>query len=72
MQSDDVNVQWGKDCPRTCNCKNTDFIDLPIVKWMNNGIKPEQETHNSNIQNEVPNVLQQLITIKKLCTVFKR
>ncbi|XP_060859925.1 leucine-rich repeat-containing protein 15-like isoform X3 [Metopolophium dirhodum] len=53
VQSSDINLEWGKDCPRACNCKNTDFIDLPIVKWMYNGLQTELEPHTSNTQNEV-------------------
>jgi len=53
VQSADVNIQWGNNCPKTCSCKNTDFTDLPIVKWMYNEIKSEQEPHSFNTQNEV-------------------
>lgn len=53
VQSSDINLEWGKDCPRACNCKNTDFIDLPLVKWMYNGLQTELEPNTSNTQNEV-------------------
>lgn len=53
VQSIDINIQWGKDCPRVCTCKNTEFTDLPIVKWMYNGIKSELEPHILNKYNEV-------------------
>lgn len=38
-----------------CTCKNTDFADLPMVKWMNDGVQYKLETpiSNSNSQNEV-------------------
>lgn len=49
----DENTQWGQDCPRACTCKNTAFTDLPIVKWMNNGINSEPEPQTFYTQNEV-------------------
>lgn len=53
VQSVEVNTQWGQDCPRACTCRNTDFTDLPIVKWMNNEIDSEIEQQTFNTQNEV-------------------
>uniref|UniRef100_A0A2H8TVE2 Insulin-like growth factor-binding protein complex acid labile subunit n=1 Tax=Melanaphis sacchari TaxID=742174 RepID=A0A2H8TVE2_9HEMI len=53
VQSSDKNLEWGKECPRACTCKNTDFIDLPIMKWMYNGQQTELEPHTTNMQNEV-------------------
>ncbi|KAF0758170.1 leucine-rich repeat-containing protein 70-like isoform X1 [Aphis craccivora] len=53
VKSSDINLEWGKDCPRACTCKNTKFIDLPIMKWMYNGQQTELEPHTSNTLNEV-------------------
>lgn len=51
VKSANESIQWGNDCPRVCNCKNTDFKDLPIVKWMYNEVKSEVEPNST--QNEV-------------------
>ncbi|KAE9528704.1 hypothetical protein AGLY_012279 [Aphis glycines] len=53
VQSSDINLEWGKDCPRACTCKKIDFIDLPIMKWMHNGQQTELEPYTSNTLNEV-------------------
>ncbi|XP_015365960.1 PREDICTED: toll-like receptor 7 isoform X2 [Diuraphis noxia] len=51
VKSSDINLEWAIDCPRACNCKNIDFIDLPIVKWMYSGL--QTEPHTSYTHNEV-------------------
>lgn len=66
VQCDDINRQWGNDCPKVCTCKNTSFIDLPMVKWMYNEI----ESHNSNAENMVPSKMQLYTKTKIIISTY--